>query len=177
MMSTEATSGEAAGRLTASAATMTAPGVHVEPLYEEQVVLVARRRRGHARARLSRDALAAARHVAIEMAPGRGVRDRAAAVYARAGIRRDVAIVVPTFTAAAAVAAATDLVATLPASLFDVLGARLGLQIVETPVPPFTVTMNLCWHDPTHTDPAMAAFRDLVRRAGPASGPRRRRRS
>jgi hypothetical protein len=61
--------------------------------------------------------------------------------------------VVPTFTAAAAVVAATDHVASLPTSLVDVLGGRLG------------------------HDPALRAFRALlVRAAGSRSGPRIRRR-
>jgi DNA-binding transcriptional LysR family regulator len=152
-----------------------APGVHLEPLFEERTVLVARRGHPDVAARLSRAALATLRHVAVQMAPGRGLRDRAAVAYARAGIPREVTVIVPTFTAAAAVASATDLVATLPASLLDVFGARLGLRRVLAPVPLHGVAMKLCWHDRTHADPAMVAFRDLVRRAGAAVPARRRR--
>ena len=115
--------------------------------------------------RLSRRRLGSLRHVGVEMAPGRGHRDSVAAVYLRARITRTVTLKVPTFTAAAAVAAATELVATLPASLFAVHGARLGLRAVQGPVPAYTVTMSLSWHERTHTDPAMSAFRALVRRA------------
>jgi DNA-binding transcriptional LysR family regulator len=74
-------------------------------------------------------------------------------------------VTVPTFTAAAAVVAATDLVATLPASLTDVLGPRLGLRAEAAQAPLYTVTMNLCWHERTHPDPGMVGFRALVRRA------------
>jgi DNA-binding transcriptional LysR family regulator len=142
-----------------------ASGVHREPLFDERTVLVARRDHRAARGRLSGPAVAALRHVGVEMAPGRGFRDLAAAAYARAGVARDVAVTVPTFTAAAAVAAATDLVTTLPASLHAVLGSRLGLKILKGSVPQHIVTMNLSWHDRTHTDPPMVAFRALVRRA------------
>ncbi len=72
---------------------------------------------------------------------------------------------VPTFVAAAAVAAATELVATLPASLFAAEGPRLDLVAVKGPVPPYAATMSLSWHERTHTDPAMSEFRSLVRRA------------
>ena len=78
--------------------------------------------------------------------------------------RRDIAVVVPTFTAAAAVVAGTDLVASLPASLVDVLGPRLALRRVATPLAPVTTTINLLWHERTHQDPALRAFRDLVAR-------------
>jgi DNA-binding transcriptional LysR family regulator len=80
-------------------------------------------------------------------------------------VARDIAVVVPTFTAAAAVVAATDYVASLPASLVDVLGARLGLRRVATPLPPLETTINLLWHERTHQDPALRAFRDLLTRA------------
>jgi DNA-binding transcriptional LysR family regulator len=143
----------------------TGPGIHSEPLLDERTVLVARRDHPQCTGRLSRRRLGSLRHVAVEMAPGRGIRDSIAAAYVRARTIRTVTLRVPTFTAAAAVAAATDLVATLPATLFAAQGKRLGLRAVQGTVPAHTVTMALCWHERTHTDPAMSAFRALVRRA------------
>jgi DNA-binding transcriptional LysR family regulator len=143
----------------------TGPGIHAEALFDERTVLVARKNHPECARRLSRRRLGSLRHVAVEMAPGRGFRDRIASAYARARIDRIVPMAVPTFAAAAAVAAATDLVATLPASLYSAHGARLGLRTVDGPVPTHTVTMALCWHQRTHEDPAMTAFRALVRRA------------
>jgi DNA-binding transcriptional LysR family regulator len=133
------------------------PGIHAEPLYEERAVLVAR----VARRTLTRKQLEQQAHVGVEMVPG--TRDLTAAAYARAGIRRTVAVVVPSFTAAAAVAAATDLLATVPASLADVLAPRLGLHAVRAPAPLDRIAMTLTWHDRTHADPAMVFFRALVR--------------
>ncbi len=141
-----------------------APGIHVEPLFEERTVLVSRKDHPQTRKRLSSAALAALRHVAVEMVPGRSLRDPAAVAFARAGVPRHVAVIVPTFTAAAAVVAGSDLVASVPTSLVDVLGLRLGLRVVSGPVPPYGVKMTLRWHERTHTDPAMVYFRELVRR-------------
>jgi DNA-binding transcriptional LysR family regulator len=141
------------------------PGVRHVSLYEERTVLVCRRAHPASQRRLSRATLSSLRHVGIEMVPGMGFRDPAAAAYARADLPRDIAITVPTFTAAAAVVAASDLVASLPASLVDVLGPSLGLRTLTGPVPPHAVTMSLSWHERTHVDPAMIAFRDLVGRA------------
>jgi DNA-binding transcriptional LysR family regulator len=143
----------------------TGPGLHAEPLLDEQTVLVARKDHPDYARKLSRRRLGSLHHVGVEMAPGRGFRDPIGAAYARAGIDRTVTLAVPTFTAAAAVAAATDLVATLPASLLAVQGPGLGLRAVKGPVPVHTVTMALCWHERTHTDPAMSQFRALVRRS------------
>jgi DNA-binding transcriptional LysR family regulator len=139
------------------------PGVHVEPLFDEHAVLVARRGNRAIGAKLSRAQLANVRHVAVEMAPGKGLRDLTGQAYARAGLPRDVAVTVPTFTTAAAIVAATDYVATMPESLVDVL--RFGVRVVGTPLSRQTITMNLLWHERTHADPAMTAFRAIVRRA------------
>ena len=143
----------------------TGPGIHAEALYEEPTVLVARRRHPEQRPRLTRQRLGLLQHVAVEMAPGRGFRDPIAVSYARAHLSRSVALTVPSFAAAAAVVAATDLVTTLPLSLFAALGRSLGLVALKGPVPPHAVGMALCWHERTHTDPAAVAFRALVRAA------------
>lgn len=140
-----------------------APGIHTAPLYLEESVLAARR--GHrAGARITRAKLAELRHVDVQVAPGRGYRELARS-YERLGIAREVAVVVPTFIAAAAVVAETDLVATLPASLVEVLGEPLGLQVLKAPAPSIALEIKLAWHERTHVDPAMRAFREVVARA------------
>ena len=137
-------------------------GLHVEPLFEERMVLVARRQHRATGKRLSRTALAGLHHVRVDMLPGKQLRDPVAAAYARAGIERVVALTVPSFTAAAAVVAATDLVTAIPASL---LAAHASLRAVNAPVPAHTVDIALCWHDRTDRDPAASGFRALVRSA------------
>ena len=143
----------------------TGPGIHAESLLDERTVLVARNDHPACARRLSRRGLASLRHVGVEMAPGRGFRDQLTLAYARARTDRTVSMTVPTFAAAAAVAAATDLVATLPASLLAAHGTPLGLRRATGPVPAHSVTISLCWHERTHADPAMIEFRALVRRA------------
>lgn len=140
-------------------------GIHAEPLLEEATVLVARRDHPVGRGRLTQKRLEALRHVAVEMAPGQGFRDPVAAAYAREGVARVVGLTVPTFAAAAAVAARTDLVATLPASLVEVERRGLGLRVAAGAIPRHTVQLAMCWHERTHGDPAMAALREIVRRA------------
>ena len=140
------------------------PGVRVIPLYEEQLVLVARLGHPRVRRKVSKIQLASLRHVEVQVAPGKGSRPLAAG-YAALGVERDIAVVVPTFTAAAAVVAATDCVASLPGSLVSVLAPRLSLRRVATPMPPIGTTVNLFWHERTDRDPALHAFRDLLIRA------------
>src|SRR5262249_10219951 len=115
-------------------------------------------------ARISKRQLAGLRHVDVHVAPGVGYRDLAAG-YARLGIAREVALVVPTFVAAAAIVSATDLVATLPETLVRVLGQALATRAVATPVRPPTVNVKLCWHERPDRDPALRVFRDIVARS------------
>ncbi len=137
-------------------------GLHVEPLFDERTVLVARRGHHAIARRLSRSALGALHHVRVDMLPGKNLRDRVGAAYARAGIERMVALTVPSFTAAASVVAATDLVTTIPESL---LAAHPNLRAVSAPAPEHAVEIALCWHDRTDSDPAATAFRAVVRSA------------
>ncbi|HEU4735218.1 MAG TPA: LysR family transcriptional regulator [Kofleriaceae bacterium] len=140
----------------------TGAGLHVAPLFDERTVLVARRGHPVLGKRLSRSALGRLPHVRVDMLPGRSFRDPIAAAYARARIERVIALTVPSFTAAAAVAAATDLVTTIPESL---LATHPGLRAVSGPVPAHAVEIALCWHDRTDADPAARAVREIVRAA------------
>ena len=156
----------------------TGPGVRAQPLYTETVVLVARE--GHPafgqgkrqRQRLTKAELAGLRHVEVQVAPGRGSKPVAAS-YTALGIERNVALVVPTFAAAAAVVAGSDLVASLPDSLVNAIGVGLGLRRVSTPLAAIRHTISLLWHERTEADPALRAFRTmLVDAVGPAEGRR-----
>ncbi|MCU1280166.1 MAG: Transcriptional regulator, LysR family [bacterium] len=154
------------------------PGLHVEPLLEERSLLVARRGHSAVGRKLSRSALADLRHVRVEMVPGKNFPDRYAATYLRANVRREVVMTVPSFSAAAEVVAASDLVTMLPSSLLTAKGPSLGLRPLVTPLPPHATRFAMSWHERTHADPAARAFRTLVRRivterrAKPSPGPR-----
>lgn len=141
----------------------TGPGIHAEPLARERTVLVARRRHPAVGKRLSPTALGALSHVVVQMLPGRGLRDHATTAYDRAGIPRDVVVAVPSFIAAATIAAGSELVATIPASVLATHGRRLGLAALRSPLPDASVPIALCWHERTHDDPAARALRELVR--------------
>jgi len=142
--------------------------IRTEKLDEENAVLICRT--GHP-ALGKRAGTAVLHHVLVEMAPGRGLRNISEEAYAKAGSKRTVVVTVPTFSAAAAVVAATDLVATVPTSLFETTGKDLRLRALPLPIPPLAIAINLRWHERTHADPAAAAFRDIVRRAVMSSVP------
>ena len=111
--------------------------------------------------RVTKAELSLLQHVDVEVAPGRGYRDLDQA-YAQLGIRRIVAIVVPSFVAAAAVVAQTEWVATLPASIVEAFKAQFDLVALSGTTPAPQTPLNLIWHERTHTDPAARAFRTIV---------------
>jgi DNA-binding transcriptional LysR family regulator len=141
-----------------------APGVHAMPLYKESSVLAARRGNRHARGRITKSQLAALHHVDVQVAPGRGYSELAQ-TYMRLGIDRRVAVTVPSFIAAATVIANTDLVATIPSTLMELLGECFGLRVVTGPAPKIVSEIKLTWHERTDNDPAMRAFREAIRLA------------
>jgi DNA-binding transcriptional LysR family regulator len=141
-----------------------AAGFNMMPLYKENSVLAGRRGNRFAGGRMTRAQLATLRHVDIQIAPGVGY-SRLAQTYMQLGIERKIAVTVPSFIAAAAVVANTDLVATIPDSLMESLGERFALRVIAGPAPKMVTPINLVWHERTNNDPAMRAFRELVIRA------------
>jgi DNA-binding transcriptional LysR family regulator len=120
-------------------------------------------RAGHPRlvARASRIALSSERHAEVHVAFGKPSQELERA-YQNLGIKRQIAVIVPTFSAAAAVVATTDLVAAVPESVVNTLGAALGLRTLVTPLRVPRTPMYMSWHQRTHSDPALSLFRQLI---------------
>ena len=139
--------------------------IHSAALFEQAAVLICRQEHPALASRPTPKVMSTLRHVAVEMAAGQGLPNLAGLAYQRAGIARDVVITVPTFSAAAAVVAATDFVATVPMSLYVAMGHAMRLGTLPLPVPEMRIATNMCWHERTHADATAAGFRDIVRRA------------
>lgn len=137
------------------------PGMHRLPLYHEQAVLVARSAHARLREVATQRALERERYVDVQIAFGQTTREVEAG-FERLGMKRDVAAIVPTFTAAATLVAATDLLATIPESVVTALGGQLGLRTMKSPLRMDPTPMHLWWHERTHRDPAMQLFRERV---------------
>jgi DNA-binding transcriptional LysR family regulator len=140
------------------------PEIHRQFLYEESAVLIARR--GHPRVKrvLSAEAFNREAHVDIHLLLGRaGAGNRAVEHALRsAGLVRRIGATVPTFAAAASVVASTDLISGMPLRAAKIFSRALPIRIVQGPMPPFSFRMYLCWHERTHSDPAVTAFRSAV---------------
>ncbi|WP_437971214.1 LysR family transcriptional regulator [Sorangium sp. So ce260] len=173
----EAAGGLAGGEIDAALAPAhpLPPGHHAAHLYEQDSVFVVRRDHPCARRRLTRELFNSLRHIDIHLALGRGgIGNRAVQeLLAAHGLRREIAITVPTFAAAAVVAASTDLVAGMPRRMAEALARIAPLAIVEPPLPAMVFRIQLVWHERTHLDEGARCFRELVI-AALRDGPRRR---
>jgi DNA-binding transcriptional LysR family regulator len=102
---------------------------------------------------------AAAAHVAVfYKSEGPGFID---ALLAQRGLRRRQVVLVPNFTSAAYIVAASELIATVPERLASQLRKQLRLRVFAPPIaiPPFRLAA--LWHERKHADPAHLWMRSL----------------
>ncbi len=138
------------------------PGIYAEDLGVEGAVLTARAGHPASRRAISRDGLARLEHVAVAVAAAAGRPDLTARAYDAARVPRAVAVTVPTFAAAAMIASASDLVATLPESTYRSLKRGFHLTRLRGPIPAVEVPLRMAWHVRSHRHPELVAFRALV---------------
>ena len=123
-------------------------------------------RKGHpqVRRRMSKELFNSLRHIDILLAlGGPGIGHRIVEeFFASHGLHRDIAISVPSFAAAAAIAAQTDWVAGMPRRMAAVFLRQMPLKTVALPVPPVPFRIQLVWHERTHADAGARFFRSLV---------------
>ena len=137
------------------------PEVRVQALYRDRFIAVVRQ--GHpllAEGETTAERFAACDHV-VTSRRGRitgPVDDALAAI----GLTRNVAVVVPSFGTALSIAAATDMVALIPASYFEHLRASNAMRSFELPVQTEHITISQMWHPRLDGDPAHRWLRRVV---------------
>jgi DNA-binding transcriptional LysR family regulator len=138
--------------------------VHNHDLYQEEGVLVVRKGHPLVRRRMSKQQFNQLRHIDILLAlGGPGIGHRIVENYfASHGLHRDIAIAVPSFAAAAAIAARTDWVAGMPRRMAAVFLRQMPLTVVAVPVPAVRFRIQLLWHARTHKDAGAQFFRSLI---------------
>jgi DNA-binding transcriptional LysR family regulator len=140
------------------------PEVHATDLYDEEGVLVVRKGHPHVRRRMSKEQFNALRHIDILLAlGGPGIGHRIVEnFFASHGLHREIAISVPSFAAAAAIAAQTDWVAGMPRRMATMFLRQMPLHTVRMPVPAVRFRIQLAWHARTHQDTGAAFLRSLI---------------
>ena len=137
------------------------PEVRTRALFRDRFVSVVRRGHPLAKGKITLARYAAAAHVVVSR---RGL-ERGAIEEAldAAGLERRVVAVVDSFSAALAVAAGSELVATVPERHTATL--RAGLHAFVPPVALPGITVSLLWHPRMDGDPAHRWLRDCVHAA------------
>lgn len=136
------------------------PEVHSAPLFQERYVGVVAAGHALAAGEVTLGRVAAAGHVVVSRrGRARGVFDD---VLARDGLARDVAAVVPTFTAAAHIITGSDLTGFLPARFAAQVAARTGAHVYEIPAELPRVPLAQAWHVRHDLDPAHQWLRERI---------------
>lgn len=128
------------------------PEVRTQALYQEHLVGLAAASHRLAAGPVTLRRLAEADHVAVSRrGRPRGALD---AVLAEHGLTRNVAAVVPTFTAAANIIVGSDLTGLIPARYARRVAAFTGARCYEVPADLPSLTMSQAWHVRHDLDPA-----------------------
>lgn len=139
-------------------------GICTQALYGERGVLAVRQGHPTLRKRVTPARFNACGHVMVHVAfGGRGQGQDATEKYLRQhGFHRRTAAIVPSFAAAAMIAAQTELVAAIPHRVGDALARYLPLRLLEIPIPAFRLQVALAWHRKNDADPVARHFRQVI---------------
>jgi len=139
----------------------TGPEVRAQALFRDRFIGVVRTGHPLSAGVVTPDRYAAARHVHVSRrGAGKGPIDDALATL---GLERELATTVGSFSAALALARASDLVASVPERHTGDLRAGMHSFALPLPVPPLVI--SLLWHPRMEVDPAHRWLRGCVRDA------------
>lgn len=140
--------------------------LRAEPLWKDHLVTLICDDHPLARA-LTFEAFAAAAHVVdaghVQVTPDGLGTSLVDSILAARGLRRRIALVLPSSAGVPSIVAATDLIATLPSRIVKDLAAIPGLRAVPAPLPPVEVSPHLFWHPRTQNSPLRSWLRAVIK--------------
>jgi len=143
---------------------MGSPGLHTELLWKDHLVTLIR---AENRSPMTLEAFTEACHVVdaahVHVSPDGHGSSLVDSILAARGLRRRIAVTLPSAAGIPFVVAATDLVATLPSRIVKGLAPLPAIRIVPAPLPPLEVSPHLFWHPRTHNSPSRAWLRAIIR--------------
>ncbi|TPN63493.1 LysR family transcriptional regulator [Mesorhizobium sp. B1-1-1] len=150
---------EAAIDLEVGVAGETGPEVHIQALFRDRFVCAVRSGHPLGQGAMTPERYAAGRHINVSRrGRERGPVDEA---LSRLGLQRMVVCMASGFSAALAMARASELIASVPER--HTQGARAGMQTFSLPVDIPAVTISMLWHPRLDADPAQRWLRSCVR--------------
>lgn len=143
----------------------TGPEVLIQALFRDRFVGAVGAGHPLSEGAVTPERYAAGRHISVSRrGRERGPIDQTLALL---GLQRTVACMVSGFSAALAMARASDLIASVPER--HTQGARAGMVSFLLPVATVEVTISMLWHPRLDADPAQRWLRDCVRKVCAAS--------
>jgi|SRR5216683_1999714 len=140
--------------------------LHAEPLWNDRLVTLVGEN-NPLREPVTMESYAAAAHLVdaghVQVSPdgvGSSVVD---AILAARGLRRRIALVLPSSAGVPFVVAATDLIATLPTRIVKGLAPVPHVRFVTPPFPDVEVSPHMFWHRRTDADPLHTWLRSVIR--------------
>jgi len=150
---------EAAVDLEIGVAGETGPEVRIQALFRDRFIGAVRAGHPLSRGAITPERFAVGRHISVSRRDReRGPIDEA---LNQLGLQRTVVCMVSGFSAALAMARASDLIASVPERHSQ--GARAGMFSFPLPVTTVEVTISMLWHPRLDADPAQRWLRDCVR--------------
>ncbi|MES2070165.1 MAG: LysR family transcriptional regulator [Pseudomonadota bacterium] len=137
----------------------TGPEVRAQALFRDRFIGVVRMGHALCKGKITVARYAAGRHVLVSRrGVAKGLIDEALSPL---GLEREIVAIVGGFSAALALARASDLIASVPERHTGML--RAGMHSFPLPVPMPEITVSLLWHPRLDADPAHRWLRGLVR--------------
>ncbi|WP_027144048.1 LysR family transcriptional regulator [Mesorhizobium sp. WSM3626] len=150
---------EAAIDLEIGVAGETGPEVRIQALFRDRFIGAVRSGHPLSEGKVTPERYAAGRHISVSRrGREKGPIDEALSTI---GLRRTVVCMVSGFSAALAMARASDLIASVPER--HTTGARAGMHSFPLPVATLEVTISMLWHPRLDADPAQRWLRECVR--------------
>jgi DNA-binding transcriptional LysR family regulator len=136
-----------------------APELRVQALFRDHFIGVVRTGHPLSQGEITPTRYAAGRHIDVSRrGQGKGPVDEALHPF---GLEREITTIVGGFSAALALARASDLIATVPERHTGNL--RAGMHSFALPIPTPEITVSLLWHPRLDADPAHRWLRGCVR--------------
>ncbi|MEI9428168.1 LysR family transcriptional regulator [Mesorhizobium sp. Cs1299R1N3] len=150
---------EAAIDLEIGVAGETGPEVRIQALFRDRFIGAVRSGHPLSEGKVTPERYAAGRHISVSRrGREKGPIDEALSTI---GLRRTVVCMVSGFSAALAMARASDLIASVPER--HTTGARAGMHSFPLPVATLDVTISMLWHPRLDANPAQRWLRECVR--------------
>ena len=99
----------------------------------------------------------------VQVAPDGQGTSLVDSILAERGLRRRIAVVLPSSAGVPFVVAATDLIATLPNRIIQDLATIPDVRVVPAPLPRVEVSPHIIWHPRTQNAPLCSWLRAVIK--------------